>query len=47
MNRALLDTNIFSEILKAIDPNVARNARAYRQALGLLTVSVITMMEII
>jgi tRNA(fMet)-specific endonuclease VapC len=47
LNKALLDTDIYSEILKAIDPNVTRNATAYRQAQGRLTFSVITVMEII
>ena len=47
MNKALLDTDIYSEILKAIDPNVTRNATTYRQAHGRLTFSVITVMEII
>jgi tRNA(fMet)-specific endonuclease VapC len=47
VNRALLDTDIYSEVLKAIDPNVTRNATAYRQAHGVLTVSVITVMEVI
>ena len=37
MNKALLDTDIYSEILKAIDQNVTRNAAAYRQAQGRLT----------
>jgi hypothetical protein len=31
MERSLLDTDIFSEVLKRKDPNVARNASAYRQ----------------
>jgi tRNA(fMet)-specific endonuclease VapC len=47
LNKSLLDTDIYSEILKAIDQNVTRNATAYRQALGRLTFSVITVMEII
>jgi tRNA(fMet)-specific endonuclease VapC len=47
VNRALLDTDIYSEILKAINPTVARNATAYRQAHGFLTISVITVMEVI
>lgn len=47
MNKALLDTDIYSETLKAIDQHVIRNATAYRQAHGLLTFSVITLMEII
>lgn len=47
MNKALLDTDIYSEVLKAIDQTVARNAAAYRQAHGFLTISVISVMEII
>jgi tRNA(fMet)-specific endonuclease VapC len=47
LNKALLDTDIYSEILKAIDPNVTRNAITYRQAHGRMTFSVITVMEII
>ncbi|WP_250846850.1 hypothetical protein [Aquisphaera insulae] len=47
MNRALLDTDIYSEILKAIDKTVTHNATAYRQAHRRLTFSVITVMEII
>lgn len=47
MNKALLDTDIFSEVLKAVDQNVARNAAAYRKAQGHLTFSVITVMEVI
>ncbi len=47
MNKALLDTDILSEIGKGIDQNVARNATAYRQAHGFLTLSVISVMEVI
>jgi hypothetical protein len=46
VNKALLDTDISSEVLKAIDHNVTRNATAYRQAHGLLTISVVTVMEV-
>ncbi|MGA1356738.1 MAG: hypothetical protein ACO35Q_08675 [Prochlorothrix sp.] len=46
MNKSLLDTDIFSEILKAKDPNVIQQARQYRQAFGCYSLSVITMMEI-
>jgi predicted nucleic acid-binding protein len=46
VNKALLDTDIYSEILKAVDPTVARNATTYRQTFGVLTLSVITIMEI-
>lgn len=47
MNKALLDTDIYSEVLKAVDQNVARNAAAYRRTNGFLTISVITVMEVI
>ena len=47
MNRALLDTDIYSDILKDISGNVTRNATIYRGANGRLTFSVITVMEII
>jgi tRNA(fMet)-specific endonuclease VapC len=47
LNKALLDTDIYSDILKAIDQNVTRNATAYRQIHGRLTFSVISVMEII
>jgi tRNA(fMet)-specific endonuclease VapC len=47
VNRALLATDIYSEVLKALDPNVTRNATVYRQAQGILTVSVVTVMEVI
>ena len=47
MNKALLDTDIYSEILKSVDPTVTRNATAYRQAHGILTLSAVTVMEVI
>jgi tRNA(fMet)-specific endonuclease VapC len=47
VNKALLDTDIYSEVLKAIDPIVARNAAAYRRIHGTFTVSVITVTEIV
>jgi tRNA(fMet)-specific endonuclease VapC len=47
LNKALLDTDIYSEILKAINQTVTRNATAYRLAMGCLSLSVITVMEII
>ncbi len=46
MNRALLDTDIFSEVLKGHDLKVGLNAATYRQAFGTLTVSVVTVMEV-
>jgi len=47
LSKAVLDTDIYSEILKAADPVVTRNAIAYRQAKGVLTVSAVTVMEIV
>jgi tRNA(fMet)-specific endonuclease VapC len=47
VNKALIDTDIYSEVLKAVDQNVAKNAAAYRKAHGFLTISVITVMEVI
>jgi tRNA(fMet)-specific endonuclease VapC len=47
MDRALLDTDIFSEVLKGIDPKVVAQARRYHTALGCYTISVITVMEIV
>ncbi len=47
MNQALLDTDIYSEILKSVDPTVTRNATTYRQAHGILTLSSVTVMEVI
>ena len=47
VNKALLDTDILSEVGKGIDQTVARNATAYRQAYGFLTLSVISVMEVI
>lgn len=42
MDRSLLDTDTFSEILKARNQNVSRNARAYRQQFGCYSVSTVT-----
>jgi tRNA(fMet)-specific endonuclease VapC len=47
VNKALLDTDILSEIGKGIDPKVARNATAYRNAYGRYNLSVITLMEVV
>jgi predicted nucleic acid-binding protein len=44
MDRALLDTDIFSEILKGIDQSVVAKAVAYRAAFGYYTLSIITVM---
>lgn len=47
MNKALLDTDTYSEILKAANPTIAQNATTYRQRNGVLSVSAITVMEIV
>jgi tRNA(fMet)-specific endonuclease VapC len=47
VNKALLDTDILSEIIKGIDQTVARNAAAYYQAFGQFTLSAVTVMEIV
>jgi len=47
LNKALLDTDTYSEIVKAVDLNVTRNAIAYRQTQGILTISAVTVMEVI
>ncbi len=47
MDKSLLDTDIFSEILKGINPNVVAKATAYRSVFGKYTISVITVMEIV
>lgn len=47
VDKALLDTDIFSEILKGIDQKVVAKATAYRATFGHYTISVITVMEIV
>ena len=47
MNKALLDTGLYSEVLKGIDANVARNAASYRGLHGRFSVSLVTVMEVV
>ncbi len=47
MSRSLLDTDIFSEILKGIDPRVAGRATAYKADFERYTISTITVMEVV
>lgn len=47
MDRALLDTDIFSEVIKAKNARVSQNARVYRQAFGRYTLSTITVTELV
>ena len=47
MNKALIDTDIFSELGKGVNQTVAGNGATYRAAFGRYTISVITVMEIV
>jgi predicted nucleic acid-binding protein len=47
MDRALLDTDIFSEVLKSKNQNVVRNAAAYRHHFGCYTLSAVTIAEMV
>lgn len=47
MNKAILDTDIFSEIIKGVNQTVAAHAKTYRRAFGHYTVSAVTLMEIV
>ncbi len=47
MKQSLLDTDIFSEILKNRNPRVAVAAQSYRAEFGRLSISTITVMEIV
>ena len=46
MSRVVLDTDIFSEVLKQRDPSIVVRAKAYLKAQGRFTISVVTAMEI-
>jgi len=47
LDKVLLDTDILSEVLKGINPQVLSRANAYLQTFGNYTISVITIMEIV
>ena len=47
MDRALLDTDTFSEIIKAKNANVLRKASEYRQQFGRYTIAAVTLTEIV
>ena len=47
MNKALLDTDILSEIGKAKDATVAANAKTYRRSFGHFTCSTVSVMEVV
>jgi tRNA(fMet)-specific endonuclease VapC len=47
VNKALIDTDIFSELGKGVNQTVAGNGATYRAIHGQYTISVITVMEIV
>lgn len=47
MNKALLDTDMVSEIGKSRDQVVASNAKTYRRSFGHYTLSTVTVMEVV
>jgi len=47
LDKALLDTDIFSEVLKGIDPHVVAQATTYRAFFDRYTISTITVLEIV
>ena len=47
MNKALIDTDIFSEIGKATDATIAANVKTYRRSFGHYTFSTVTVVEIL
>jgi tRNA(fMet)-specific endonuclease VapC len=47
VNKALIDTDIFSELGKGVNQTVVRNGFTYRVTFGRYTISVITVMEIV
>jgi tRNA(fMet)-specific endonuclease VapC len=47
MDKALLDTDAFSEVIKAKNVTVRKNASTYRRVHGRYTISVITVMEMV
>jgi tRNA(fMet)-specific endonuclease VapC len=47
LNKAIIDTDIFSEIIKGVNQTVAAHATTYRRAFGHYTISAVTVMEIV
>jgi tRNA(fMet)-specific endonuclease VapC len=47
LNKAIIDTDIFSEITKCVNQTVAAHASAYRTAFPRYTISSVTYMEVI
>ena len=47
MTQSLLDTDIFSEVLKGVDQHVSAQARGYHARFGRYTISAVTVMEVV
>jgi tRNA(fMet)-specific endonuclease VapC len=47
LNKAILDTDIFSEITKGVNQTVVAHAKTYRRAFGHYTIAAVTVMEIV
>ena len=47
MDKTLLDTDLFSEILRGVNQNVVARATSYHSTCGYYTISVITVLEIV
>jgi tRNA(fMet)-specific endonuclease VapC len=47
VNKALIDTDIFSELGKGVNQTIVGHGATYRVAFGRYTISVITVMEIV
>lgn len=47
MDKALLDTDMLSEVLKGVDPKVAARAAGYRSSFGRFTISTVSVMEVV
>lgn len=47
MDKALLDTDMLSEILKGVDRNLVARAAVYRAVWGRYTVSTVTVVEVV
>jgi predicted nucleic acid-binding protein len=47
LKKALLDTDMFSEITKGVNQTIAGHARAYRTTFGRYTISAVTVMEVV
>ncbi len=47
MDKVLLDTDILSEVLRAKNPKIVQQVTSYKSTFGALTITAITVMEII